>query len=98
MKLPDGFATLKDNGSGRSIVSAENILAIDSDFGVVYAVSGTEDEIHAIPGFDDLTQVKNDTLVCGDHVLVQALNNPSALSMKWALEQPRPALEKVAKI
>lgn len=98
MKLPDGFATLKDNGSGRSIVSAENISAIDSDFGVIYAVSGTEDEIHAIPGFDDLTQVKNDTLVFGDHVLVQALNNPSALSMKWALEQLRPALEKVSKI
>lgn len=96
MTLPEGFADLEDNGSGRAMVSAETISAMDGDFGVIYAISGTEADIHAIPGFDDLRQVRAGTMVFGDETLVQALNNPSALSLNWALDQLRDTLEKVA--
>ena len=96
MKVPDSFASLPQR-SGRAEVSPENISVIDADFMAVYAVSGGPDEIRAIPGFSDLRQVKNDTTVFGDVVLVMALNNPSSLSRAWVLEQLRPTLEKVAK-
>lgn len=94
MKVPDSFASLPQR-SGRSIISPENISVMDADFMAIYATAGGPDEIRAIPGFEDLRQVKNDTTIFGDAALVQGLNNPSSLSREWVLEQIRPTLKKV---
>ncbi|SDZ93394.1 iron complex transport system substrate-binding protein [Bowdeniella nasicola] len=94
MRFPDAVTQLPQR-SGRAIVSAENIATLEADFMLIYPHEGTAQDMESTPGYGELRQVKTGATVVGDMTLVQAINDPSARSRAWALDQLRTALSSV---
>lgn len=94
MRVPDAVTQLPQR-SGRAIVSAENIATLEADFMLIYPHEGTAQDMKSTPGYGELRQVKSGATVVGDMTLVQAINDPSARSRAWALDQLRTALSSV---
>ena len=96
MKLPAGYT----DGSiptqqGRAMISPENIDKLTADFMVLFAADGM-DAVRAVPGYNDLKQVKSGATVEDNKAVSSALYVPSSLSREWALKEIKPELKKVS--
>ncbi|MDN8624223.1 MULTISPECIES: ABC transporter substrate-binding protein [Corynebacterium] len=96
MKLPAGYT----DGSiptqqGRAMISPENIDKLTADFMVLFAADGM-DAVRAVPGYNDLKQVKSGATVEDNKAVSSALYVPSLLSREWALKEIKPELKKVS--
>ncbi|MCZ9309104.1 ABC transporter substrate-binding protein [Corynebacterium uberis] len=96
MTIPEKVATLPNVQMGRAMISPEQVSLLDADFMVIFPASGTEAEMHALPGFDQLRQVAGKHTVFTDFSTVQGLNIPSSLSRAWVLDSIRPQLKQLA--
>lgn len=97
MKFPESLTDGSTEVSkGRVTLSPENISKLAADFMVIYNRGGSIEDVKAIPGYDDLPQVKSGATVAGDEAIVAGLNTPTSLSRAWVLEKVKPTLEKIA--
>ncbi|MBV7294644.1 ABC transporter substrate-binding protein [Corynebacterium sp. TAE3-ERU12] len=97
MELPELFASGEIPATlGRAAVSPENVEDLKANLLVLYAADGM-DAVRKVPGYDELPEVEKGTAMEHNEPVSAALNVPSPLNRKWALEQLTPLLEKVAK-
>ena len=78
-------------------ISTENVPMLESDYLVV--TTGNEamqSELVKLPGYKNLTSVKNGAVANLGLAEVTGLNQPTPLSIPYLLEQLRPQLERVA--
>ncbi|MDU6478330.1 MAG: ABC transporter substrate-binding protein, partial [Corynebacterium kroppenstedtii] len=54
------------------------------------------DAVRAVPGYNDLKQVKSGATVEDNKAVSSALYVPSSLSREWALKEIKPELKKVS--
>lgn len=78
---------------GRLQLSLERADMLDSDL-LLLLTNGADPE--QIPGYSQLPAVQNDSVALLDRPIATGLNTPTPLSVPWALEQIRPALDAVA--
>lgn len=93
LELTDQVQGRDDPGQGRWSVSLERTDLLESD--VLIAFSQTGDPTELI-GWDDLTAVRTDAVAVLGYEEVTGLNTPSVLSLPFALDAIRPALEAAA--
>ena len=89
---PEILETAAGSG-GRLQLSLERADMLDSDL-LLLLTNGADPE--QIPGYDQLPAVQNDAVALLDLAMATGLNTPTPLSVPWALEQIRPALEAAA--
>jgi len=82
-----------DPGTGRLELSLENVGQLDAD--VLLLLTNGADPAD-IPGYDQLPAVQDGAAGVVDMATAVALNTPTPLSLPWALDQIRPALEAAA--
>lgn len=96
MDLPRKFAEGELEATlGRVAISPENIEDLTADLLVLFAADGM-DAVRKVPGYDELPEVARGTAVEHNEPISAALNVPSPLNRRWALEKLTPVLEKVA--
>ncbi|MGN5240749.1 ABC transporter substrate-binding protein [Rhodococcus sp. SJ-3] len=96
MTLPPALVEEAGVAFGRVTLSPERVDALVADLLVILPNGGTEADLMALPGFDQLPSVSNGGLAVVDYPTVVAFNLPSSLSMQYALDELRPQLEAVA--
>lgn len=97
MVIPDSIQKLPDIKAGRATVAAENIDLLSAGFMLIGPRGASAEEMQAVPGYDKLPQVvAGATRVAKNPALLQAVNQPSALSLTYALKELQPELEKAA--
>ncbi|HEX7134918.1 MAG TPA: ABC transporter substrate-binding protein [Iamia sp.] len=89
---PDILAA-EDDSPGRVKLSLERTDLLEADLVMVLTNGAKTGEI---PGYDDLDAVRRDAAVVMDYVMAVALNTPTPLSLPYALDLLRPALEVAA--
>lgn len=94
MEILPGVLALPGLEDGRVQVSVEEIQVIDADL-LVLLTNGTDPA--SIPGYAGLSAVQRGAVALLDTVDVSALNTPSPLSVPYALDLIRPALEAAAR-
>jgi iron complex transport system substrate-binding protein len=82
-----------DDVSGRAELSLEQVGLLDADLLVLFT-NGAEPA--DIPGYDQLPAVVSGAVAVLDYADVVALNTPTPLSVPYALDLVRPALEAAA--
>ncbi|NLD76873.1 MAG: ABC transporter substrate-binding protein [Acidimicrobiales bacterium] len=80
---PEALAAA-DGVTGRAKLSLEQVDLLDSDMIIILANGGDPNDLI---GWDALTAVQNDAVVEVDFVMATALNQPSSLSLPWALDE-----------
>lgn len=93
MELAPGIAAEADGATGRIEISPENIHLLDGDV-LLMLTNGTDTA--AITGWDQIQAVQAGAAQVVDQTEAVALNQPSPLSIPWALEVIRPTLEAAA--
>jgi iron complex transport system substrate-binding protein len=83
----------EDDSPGRVKLSLERTDLLDADL-VMVLTNGAE--AADIPGYGDLEAVRRDAAVVMDYAMAVALNTPTPLSLPYALDLLRPALEVAA--
>ena len=78
---------------GRLQLSLERADMLDSDL-LLLLTNGADPE--QIPGYAQLPAVQNDAVALLELAVATGLNTPTPLSVPWALEEIRPALEAAA--
>lgn len=82
-----------DPGTGRLELSLENVGQLDAD--VLLLLTNGADPAD-VPGYDQLPAVQTGAVAVVDMATAVALNTPTPLSLPYALDQIRPALEAAA--
>lgn len=82
-----------DQATGRMELSLEHIDQLDSDFLALLTNDADPDDI---PGYANLPAVQDGAVTIMEMDTAIALNTPTPLSLPYALEQIRPALEAAA--
>lgn len=82
-----------DGATGRLKISTEQIGMLDSDLLILLTNGADPNEI---PGYDALPAVRSGAVAILDVPTVSGLNTPSPLSIPYALDAIRPALEAAA--
>lgn len=93
MQIDPELLAMEDGGYGRVELSLENIGELDSDL-LLLLTNGAETS--DIPGFDALPAVQTGAVSVLEYADIVGLNTPSPLSVPYALELIRPALEAAA--
>lgn len=93
MAIDPDLVALADGASGRVQVSLEQIGLLDSDL-LVLLTNGAEPG--EIPGYSGLPAVQSGAVAVLDLGTVIGLNTPTPLSVPYALDAIRPALEAAA--
>jgi iron complex transport system substrate-binding protein len=78
---------------GRLQLSLERADMLDSDL-LMLLTNGADPD--SVPGYGQLPAVQDDAVALLDAATAAGLNTPTPLSVPWALEQIRPALEAAA--
>jgi len=81
---------LADGAAGRAELSLEQVELLDSDLLILLTNGADPSEI---PGYDNLPAVESGAVAVLDVPTITGLNTPSALSVPYALDAIRPALE-----
>jgi iron complex transport system substrate-binding protein len=81
---------LADGAAGRAELSLEQVELLDSDLLVLLTNGADPTEI---PGYDNLPAVRSGAVAVLDVPTITGLNTPSNLSVPYALDAVRPALE-----
>lgn len=89
---PDLLA-VADGATGRAQLSLEQAGLLDADVVMVLANGG---DLSELVGFDSLPAVQAGAWMEATYDLAVAMNTPNAQSLRWALDQIRPALEAAA--
>lgn len=82
-----------DPGTGRLELSLENVGQLDAE--VLLLLTNGADPAD-VPGYDQLPAVRSGAVAVVDMATAVALNTPTPLSLPYALDQIRPALEAAA--
>ena len=93
LELDPELPALENGDEGRAQLSLEQIDLLDADL-LVMLTNGTDTA--DIPGYDALPAVRSGAVSLLDVADVTGLNTPSPLSIPYALERIRPALEAAA--
>ncbi len=93
MEIAPAIVEAGDDASGRAEFSLEQASLFDSDL-LMLLTNGGDPE--SITGYDSLTAVQSGAVLLLDYAGATAINTPSPLSVPYALEILRPALEKAA--
>lgn len=93
MGIDPDLLDVADGTSGRAQLSLEQISMLDSDV-LLLLTNGADPE--EIPGYDLLPAVTTGAVVLLDLATASALNTPSPLSIPYALDDIRPALDAAA--
>lgn len=96
MTLPPSLVEEAGVSLGRLTLSQERVDALVADLLIILPNSGTEADLMALPGFDQLPAVQGGGLAVVDYPTVVAFNTPSAASTIYGLDAIRPQLEAVA--
>lgn len=93
MTLPQSLLDEAGVSQGRLMLSPERVDALVADLLIVLPNGGTEADLMALPGFDQLPAVTGGGLAVVDYPTVVAFNTPSASSILYALGAISPQLE-----
>jgi iron complex transport system substrate-binding protein len=93
LQIDPELLELADGANGRFELSLERIDELDSDL-LLLLTNGTDPA--DIPGYDALPAVESGAVSILDLSTATAVNTPSPLSLPWALDTLRPALEAAA--
>ncbi|WP_226436306.1 ABC transporter substrate-binding protein [Rhodococcus yananensis] len=96
MTLPPSLVEEAGVSMGRLTLSPERVDALVADLLIILPNGGTEADLMALPGFDQLPAVRSGALAVLDYPTVVAFNTPSAASALYGLDAIRPQLEAVA--
>lgn len=80
----------QENGPTRSLISPERIDVINSDLLIAWP-TGEKSDVDKVPGWKDLTAVKNDTVVYLTNDNAAAFSVPSAPSVAYVIDLITPA-------
>lgn len=93
LTIAPAITDAEDDSPGRVKLSLENVDLLDADL-VMVLFNGADPA--SVPGFNDLPAVQAGAWLDMDLVLATALNVPTPLSIPYALDELRPALEAAA--
>jgi iron complex transport system substrate-binding protein len=93
MAIDPELLAIADGAAGRVQLSLERIDELDADLLILLTNGAETDEI---PGYDSLPAVQDGAVALLDVADVSGLNTPTPLSIPYALERIRPALEAAA--
>ncbi|MEE2057733.1 ABC transporter substrate-binding protein [Rhodococcus artemisiae] len=96
MTLPQSLVDEAGVSQGRLMLSPERVDALVADLLIILPNGGTEADLMALPGFDQLPAVTGGGLAVVDYPTVVAFNTPSASSTLYALGAIGPQLDAVA--
>lgn len=98
MTIPPAIVNAPNQVVGRATISQENIAWLNADFGLFGPRDATVQDIRNVPGFNELKEVRTGAYyITPKPYLLQAINQPSALSRAYALKTLRPQLEIAAR-
>ncbi|OZC30487.1 ABC transporter substrate-binding protein [Gordonia polyisoprenivorans] len=88
-------AALHNGQSTRALISPERIDLLNSDLLVVYVPGGNNAVVNQVPGWSNLTAVKNGTVVYLDDKTQPAFSVPSAPSVGFVIDTLNPVAAKL---
>jgi iron complex transport system substrate-binding protein len=92
------WITDEAKGAGRVQFSAERLGDLKSDLLIsTIQTGGGEDSYRKTPGFNTLPAVQKNSQIFADMVLTGGINEPTALSVPYVLEQLKPVLRNAEK-
>lgn len=88
-------AALHNGQSTRALISPERVDLLNSDLLVVYVVGGNNTVLQQVPGWNNLTAVKNGTVVYLNEESQPAFSVPSAPSVGFVIDTLNPVAAKL---
>ncbi|UGT59968.1 ABC transporter substrate-binding protein [Nocardia asteroides] len=95
MRLPEALAALPGD-QGRVLLPVDRLAELNADVLVIGHSPGTGADAAALPGYGELSAVRNGTAVLLDPVELAGLEYPTALSVPYLLNRLEPALQRAA--
>ncbi|MFB8002095.1 ABC transporter substrate-binding protein [Nocardia sp. NPDC056000] len=95
MTMPENIVREAPSG-GRLALSPERLSDLTSDLLVCGAMPSLEAKFKDLPGYNDLPAVKRGGIAFVDVVAINAINQPTALSVPYVLEKLEPAFANIS--
>ncbi|MFJ4658058.1 ABC transporter substrate-binding protein [Nocardia sp. NPDC088792] len=95
MTMPEKIVAEAPSG-GRLALSPERLSDLTSDLLVCGAMPAFEAKFKELPGYNDLPAVRHNGIAFVDVVAINAINQPTALSVPYVLEKLEPTFANVA--